>query len=188
MVKECLRHGIVPFIVDDKHRGDYNKGIQSWRSSPSVLRNACLKAQERFKRQLDLQRLLQRHKGLWIRILGDVICCRTDELLLISRYFFSQSIWINYVALSCFLKYREAPPNGSIRSLPATLNSQCRIKNWTNKVTGQPVEGLPCTYYESIKLISASRPFCGKVSREVASKRNSAGLCTTQFKGSTLSW
>ena len=62
MVKECLRHNIVPFIVDDKHRGSYNKGIKCWSTDRSVLRNACLKAQERFARQLELQKLLQRHK------------------------------------------------------------------------------------------------------------------------------
>lgn len=62
IVKECLRHEIVPFIVDDKHRGGYNKGIKSWFSDPSVLRDVCLKAQGRFGRQLELQRLLQREK------------------------------------------------------------------------------------------------------------------------------
>ena len=62
MIKECLRHNIVPFIVDDKHRGSYNKGIKCWSTNRSVLRNACLKAQERFNRQLELQKLLQRHK------------------------------------------------------------------------------------------------------------------------------
>ena len=64
MVKECLRHNIVPFIVDDKHRGSYNKGIKCWNTNPSVLRDACIKAQERFKRQLELQRLLQRNKDI----------------------------------------------------------------------------------------------------------------------------
>ena len=62
MMKECLRHNIVPFIVDDKRRGDYNKGIKCWNTDSSVLRTACLKAQERFNRQLELQKLLQRHK------------------------------------------------------------------------------------------------------------------------------
>ena len=62
MVKECLRHEIIPFIVDDKHRGGYNKGIKVWFSDPSVLRDVCLKAQGRFGRQLELQRLLQREK------------------------------------------------------------------------------------------------------------------------------
>ena len=57
IVKECLRHQITPFIVDDKRRGDYNKGIEMWFSNPSTLRNVCLKAQERFNRQLELLKL-----------------------------------------------------------------------------------------------------------------------------------
>lgn len=64
VIKECLRHNIVPFIVDDKHRGEYNKGIKSWSTDSSILRDACLRAQERFNRQLELQRLLQRNKSL----------------------------------------------------------------------------------------------------------------------------
>lgn len=64
MVKECLRHNIVPFIIDDKHRGSYNKGIQCWSSNKSVLSDVCIKAQDRFNRQLELQKLLQRNKNL----------------------------------------------------------------------------------------------------------------------------
>ena len=63
MIKECLRHNIIPFIVDDKHRGDYNKGIKCWGSDKSVLGNVCLKAQDRFKRQIEFQRLLQRTRN-----------------------------------------------------------------------------------------------------------------------------
>ena len=62
MVKECLRHGITPFIIDDKRRGGYNKGIKFWHTDRSILREVCLKAQERFYNQLDLQRLLERHR------------------------------------------------------------------------------------------------------------------------------
>ena len=57
VVKECLRHQIVPFIVDDKHRSDYMKGIETWSTKPSTLRDVCLKAQERFNRQLELLKL-----------------------------------------------------------------------------------------------------------------------------------
>ena len=64
MVKECLRHGIIPFIIDDKRRGEYNKGIKCWSKDPDILRNVCLKVQERFNRQLELQRLLQRERIL----------------------------------------------------------------------------------------------------------------------------
>ena len=57
MLKECLRYQITPFIVDDKHRTDYTKGIGCWPTKPSTLRNVCLKAQERLNRQLELLKL-----------------------------------------------------------------------------------------------------------------------------------
>ena len=60
MLKECLRHDIVPFIVDDKHRGAYNNGIKCWSSDKSVLSDVCIKAQDRFRRKIELQKLLQR--------------------------------------------------------------------------------------------------------------------------------
>ena len=46
MMKECLRHNIVPFIVDDKHRGNYNKGIKCWSTarSPHFSRSAGIAA------------------------------------------------------------------------------------------------------------------------------------------------
>ena len=62
IVKECLRHGIIPFIIDDKHRGEYNKGIKCWTTNPTVLREVCLKAQDRFKRQIEFQKLYQRNR------------------------------------------------------------------------------------------------------------------------------
>lgn len=37
IIKECLRHGIDPFIIDDKHRGAYNRGICNWTSDRSQL-------------------------------------------------------------------------------------------------------------------------------------------------------
>lgn len=62
MIKECLRHQITPFIIDDKRRGEYIQGIKRWNFNPSPLRNTCLTVQERFNRQLELQKLRQRHK------------------------------------------------------------------------------------------------------------------------------
>lgn len=51
MMKECLRHGIDPFIIDDKHRGAYNRGIGCWDTDPTVLTDVALKAQRRFQNQ-----------------------------------------------------------------------------------------------------------------------------------------
>ena len=59
MMKECLRFGIDPFIIDDKRRGAYNKGISQWESDPQVLRMPVLEAQARFRKQLELCKLMQ---------------------------------------------------------------------------------------------------------------------------------
>lgn len=59
MIKECLRFGIDPFIIDDKRRGAYNKGISQWESDPQVLRMPVLEAQARFRKQLELCKLMQ---------------------------------------------------------------------------------------------------------------------------------
>lgn len=49
MVKECLRHQVEPFIIDDKRRGEYNRGIDSWETYPSVLTDVAEQAQSRFR-------------------------------------------------------------------------------------------------------------------------------------------
>ncbi len=59
MMKECLRHGIDPFIIDDKRRGQYNKGIAGWDTNPEILRTVCQEAQARFQGQMELCRLMQ---------------------------------------------------------------------------------------------------------------------------------
>lgn len=51
LVKECLRHGIDPFIIDDKHRGEYNRGIASWCSNPVALTAVAEQAQKRLQSQ-----------------------------------------------------------------------------------------------------------------------------------------
>lgn len=59
MLKECLRHCVDPFIIDDKRRGAYNKGIAQWDSNPDVLHTPVLEAKARFQRQLELCKLMQ---------------------------------------------------------------------------------------------------------------------------------
>ena len=59
IVKECLRYGIDPFIVDDKRRGAYNRGIAMWDESPEVFRTVCEEAQNRFRAKMELCRLMQ---------------------------------------------------------------------------------------------------------------------------------
>jgi len=45
MLKECLRHGIIPFIIDDKRRTDYLDGIRCWDDDPDILMDVCIEAQ-----------------------------------------------------------------------------------------------------------------------------------------------
>ena len=65
MFKECLRHEITPFILDDKRRTEYLRGIREWDMDKSTLFTPCLEAQARFQAQIDLQKLqeyAQRYK------------------------------------------------------------------------------------------------------------------------------
>ena len=59
MLKECLRHGIDPFIVDDKHRGAYNRGIDKWDEDAAILMAVALEAQKRFQGKMELCKLFQ---------------------------------------------------------------------------------------------------------------------------------
>ncbi len=58
MFKECLRHGITPFILDDKRRGRYLEGIRQWPENRTCLLEVVQEAQERFTTQETLQSLL----------------------------------------------------------------------------------------------------------------------------------
>jgi Fic family protein len=59
MMKECLRHGIDPFIVDDKNHTPYNKGIANWPHDKTILMDTCLRAQSRFSRKKELCKLME---------------------------------------------------------------------------------------------------------------------------------
>ena len=59
MFKECLRHEIMPFILDDKRRTNYLQGLRNWDYDKSALFIPCQKAQQRFSAQIDLQELLR---------------------------------------------------------------------------------------------------------------------------------
>lgn len=61
MLKECLRHGITPFIIDDKRRTGYLDGIRCWDKDRSVFMDVCMEAQMRFEAQIALQGLLECH-------------------------------------------------------------------------------------------------------------------------------
>lgn len=53
MFKECLKHNIVPFIIDDQHKLYYYRGLKEWNNEKGYLRDTCLACQDNFKSYLD---------------------------------------------------------------------------------------------------------------------------------------
>jgi len=61
MLKECLRHEVMPFVIDDKRRKAYYYGLQCWDENPGILTEVCTEAQARFEAQIALQKLMEAH-------------------------------------------------------------------------------------------------------------------------------
>ena len=57
MFKECLKHGIVPFIIEDDIKMFYYRGLKEWNNERGYLTDTCLSAQDKFKRYLDYFRI-----------------------------------------------------------------------------------------------------------------------------------
>ena len=57
LFKECLRHDIMPFIIDDKRRSRYLHGIKEWHDDRYELVDVVMEAQDRFEAQIELQKL-----------------------------------------------------------------------------------------------------------------------------------
>ena len=57
LFKECLRHDIMPFIIDDKRRSRYLRGIKEWQVDRYELVDVVMEAQDRFEAQIELQKL-----------------------------------------------------------------------------------------------------------------------------------
>jgi len=53
MFKECLAHGIVPFIITDELKLFYYRGLREWGRVHGFLMDPCLEAQDHFKDLLD---------------------------------------------------------------------------------------------------------------------------------------
>lgn len=49
MFGECLKHNIVPFIIDEEHKLFYYRGLKEWDSERGYLIDTCLSAQDKFK-------------------------------------------------------------------------------------------------------------------------------------------
>lgn len=53
MFKECLKYGIVPFIIEDNIKMFYYRGLKEWNYERGYLRDTCLSAQDKYKAYLD---------------------------------------------------------------------------------------------------------------------------------------
>ena len=51
-LKECLRHSIVPFIIEDSKKMFYYRGLSEWDREKGFLTDTCLDGQDTFKRLL----------------------------------------------------------------------------------------------------------------------------------------
>ena len=57
LFKECLRFGIVPFIIEDDLKLFYYRGLKEWGREDGYLTDTILTAQDRFKKYLDYFRI-----------------------------------------------------------------------------------------------------------------------------------
>lgn len=44
--KECLKHNITPFIIDERHKHYYYRGLKVFENERGYLINTCLSAQD----------------------------------------------------------------------------------------------------------------------------------------------
>ena len=58
MLKECLKYGIVPFIIEDDLKMFYYRGLKEWDNEKGYLTDTCLTAQDRYKAYLDYFRIV----------------------------------------------------------------------------------------------------------------------------------
>ena len=53
-LKECLRHNVTPFIIEDYKKHYYYRGLAEWRNEKGWLIDTCLDGQDTFARILDM--------------------------------------------------------------------------------------------------------------------------------------
>ena len=53
MFKECLKHNITPFIIDEKHKFYYDRGLKEYENNVTYLVDTCLSAQDSYQLEID---------------------------------------------------------------------------------------------------------------------------------------
>lgn len=54
VLKECLRHNLIPFIIEDSKKNYYYRGLKEWKNERGWLIDTCLDGQDNFKKLLDM--------------------------------------------------------------------------------------------------------------------------------------
>ncbi|MBE5950544.1 MAG: Fic family protein [Lachnospiraceae bacterium] len=57
MFKECLKHAIVPFVIEDDLKLFYYRGLNEWDNEKGYLMDTCLAAQDKYKAYLEYFRI-----------------------------------------------------------------------------------------------------------------------------------
>ena len=58
LFKECLRFGMVPFIITDDLKAFYYRGLQNWEIEKGYLRDTCGLAQDRINQVLEYLKIV----------------------------------------------------------------------------------------------------------------------------------
>lgn len=53
MFKECLKNNIAPFIIDERYKLYYYRGLREFDNEKGYLIDTCLSAQDQYKELLD---------------------------------------------------------------------------------------------------------------------------------------
>ena len=59
MMRECIRRGVDPFVIGDKNRATYHKGLSEWDTTPDLLLDLVHDEQELFSSKRELCKLMQ---------------------------------------------------------------------------------------------------------------------------------
>lgn len=57
MFKECLKNNVIPFIIDEKHKLYYYRGLKEYKKTPGYLMDTCLSAQDSYKEYLNYYKI-----------------------------------------------------------------------------------------------------------------------------------
>ena len=53
-LKECFRHNVIPFILEDTKKSFYYRGLAEWKNEKGWLTDTCLDGQDTFVRLLNM--------------------------------------------------------------------------------------------------------------------------------------